>query len=170
MTRAEIIAIQTELGVQTDGIWGPITAAAYAARMAQDAPQSPVALPPVSKPWWQSRTVIGLAACYGVTEASSRGSDPVSTILDAARTSKWGLIQATGNLWAWGRDRAGANSNTATEGRGSESSAPNASLFGGDWGSGTISGSRCSFWNGAASDSNVNIGSRFACDHLMLVT
>ena len=27
MTRSEIIAIQTELGVQADGIWGPITAA-----------------------------------------------------------------------------------------------------------------------------------------------
>ena len=62
MTRSEIIAIQTELGVQADGIWGPITAAAYAARMAQDAPQSPVALPPVSKPWWQSRAVLGLLA------------------------------------------------------------------------------------------------------------
>ena len=62
MTRSEIIAIQTELGVQADGIWGPITAAAYAARMAQDAPQAPVAMPPVSKPWWQSRAVLGLAA------------------------------------------------------------------------------------------------------------
>ena len=38
MTRAEIIAIQTELGVKADGIWGPITAAAYAARMAHEAP------------------------------------------------------------------------------------------------------------------------------------
>ena len=62
MTRSEIIAIQTELGVQADGIWGPITAAAYAARMAQDAPQSLVALPPVSKPWWTSRAVLGLLA------------------------------------------------------------------------------------------------------------
>lgn len=62
MTRAEIIAIQSELGVKADGIWGPKTAAAYAARMAQDAPQAPVAMPPVSKPWWTSRTVIGLLA------------------------------------------------------------------------------------------------------------
>lgn len=62
MTRSEIIAIQSELGVQADGIWGPITAAAYAARMAHEAPRAPVALPPVSKPWWQSRAVLGLLA------------------------------------------------------------------------------------------------------------
>ena len=62
MTRSEIIAIQTELGVQADGIWGPITSAAYAARMAHEAPGAPVALPPVSKPWWQSRAVLGLLA------------------------------------------------------------------------------------------------------------
>ena len=62
MTRSEIIAIQTELGVQADGIWGPITAAAYAARMAHEAPHAPVVTPPVSKPWWQSRAVLGLLA------------------------------------------------------------------------------------------------------------
>jgi len=62
MTRSEIIAIQTELGVKADGIWGPITAAAYAARMAHEAPHAPVAMPPVSKPWWQSRAVLGLMA------------------------------------------------------------------------------------------------------------
>ena len=62
MTRVEIIAIQTELGVQADGIWGPITAAAYAARMAHEAPHAPVVMPPVSKPWWTSRAVLGLLA------------------------------------------------------------------------------------------------------------
>ena len=62
MTRAEIIAIQSELGVKADGIWGPITAAAYAARMAHEAPHAPVVMPPVSKPWWQSRAVLGLLA------------------------------------------------------------------------------------------------------------
>ena len=39
MTRAETIAIQTELGVKADGIWGPITAAcaliALAAQLGQ---------------------------------------------------------------------------------------------------------------------------------------
>ncbi len=43
-----------------------------------------------------------LAYAYGVTEATSRGSDPGSTGLDAARTSKWGVMQATGSLYTWG--------------------------------------------------------------------
>ena len=109
-----------------------------------------------------------MAAAFGVTEATSRGSDPVSTILDAARTSKWGLIGATGNLWVWGDERGGPTSNTATEGRGSETSAPNAARFGGDWDYGASPGSRSSLWGNAASASSSSIGSRFACDHLWL--
>ena len=109
-----------------------------------------------------------MAAAYGVTQASSRGSDPVNTILDAARTSKWGLIGATGNLWAWGEELGGPNSTVATEGRGTTTSMPNASLLGGYWGSGSNSGSRCSDWDLAASVSYASVGSRFACDHLAL--
>ena len=114
-----------------------------------------------------------MSAMYGVTEQTSIGSDPVSTILDAPRTSKWGVIGATGNLWIWGRTRgggfAGASWNANTEGRGSEYNAPSASLLGGDWGDGSNSGSRCSGWSVAASVSNAYIGSRFSCDHLQLV-
>ena len=73
MTRSEIIAIQTELGVKADGIWGPKTAAAYAARMAHEAPGAPVALPPASKPWWQSRAVLGLLASVLAMIASRLG-------------------------------------------------------------------------------------------------
>jgi hypothetical protein len=113
-----------------------------------------------------------MSAAYGTTEASSIGTDQVSTILNAAYTSKWGVIQAAGVLWVWGRDRGGpaaaASWNANTEGRGSEFNAPNAVLFGGDWGDGSDSGSRCSAWNTAASNSGGNIGSRFACDHLQL--
>ena len=113
-----------------------------------------------------------MAACYGVTEGTSRGTDPGNTILDAARTSKWGLIGATGNLWIWGEERGGAYNtggwNANTEGRGSEYNAPNAALFGGNWSDGGNAGSRCSYWSGAASDSYYTIGSRFACDHLWL--
>lgn len=39
----------------------------------------------------------------------------------------------------------------------------NAALLGGNWNNGANSGSRCSNWNNAASNSNNNIGSRFAC-------
>ena len=111
-----------------------------------------------------------MAAAFGVTEAASRGTDPVSTILDAARTSKWGLVGATGNLWAWGVERGGAWSTSAnTDGRGTETDAPNAALLGGAWNYSSNSGSRSSNWDDAASNSNSDVGSRFACDHLQLV-
>jgi hypothetical protein len=113
-----------------------------------------------------------MSLAYGTTEASSVGSDQVSTILNAVYTSKWGVMQSAGVLWVWGRDRggpfAGASWNANTEGRGSEFNAPNSALFGGNWGTGADSGSRCSYWDFAASFSNVVIGSRFVCDHLQL--
>ena len=113
-----------------------------------------------------------MSAMYGTTEASSVGSDQGSTILNAAYTSKWGVIQSTGVLWVWGRDRGGAYNtggwNANTEGRGSEYTAPNAVLLGGLWDAGSGSGSRCSGWNIAASNSHSNFGSRFCCDHLQL--
>ena len=113
-----------------------------------------------------------MAAAFGTTEASSIGTDQVSTILNAAYTSKWGVMQATGVLWSWGRERGGpfaaASWNANTEGRGSEYNAPDACLLGGYWDSGAFSGSRCSYWFFAASFSYSFIGSRFACDHLQL--
>ena len=113
-----------------------------------------------------------MSAMYGTTEASSIGTDQGSTILNAAYTSKWGVIQSTGVLWIWGDDRGGAYNtagwNANTEGRGSEYNAPNAVVLGGDWGAGAISGSRCSYWDGAASTSYNGFGSRFCCDHLQL--
>ena len=113
-----------------------------------------------------------MAHAYGTTEASSIGTDQGSTILNAAYTSAAGLFQATGVLWIWGDDRGGAYNtagwNANTEGRGSEYNAPNAVLLGGDWGNGAISGSRCSYWSYAASNSGGVVGSRFCCDHLQL--
>jgi hypothetical protein len=113
-----------------------------------------------------------MSAMYGTTEASSIGTDQGSTILNAAYTSKWGVIQSTGVLWIWGDDRGGAYNtagwNANTEGRGSEYNAPNAVLLGGNWGDGANSGSRCSNWNTAASASYGDVGSRFCCDHLQL--
>ncbi len=109
-----------------------------------------------------------IVAAYGVTEQTSRGTDPVSTLLDAPRTSKWGLIGATGNLWVWGKDRCGPTGNPATESRGVQATTSNASLFGGAWYDGSISGSRCSNWNNVASLSRSYVGSRFVCDHLIL--
>ena len=113
-----------------------------------------------------------MSAMYGTTEASSIGTDPSTTNWDAAYVSKWGVNQATGCMYVWGRDRGGpaaaASWNANTEGRGSEYNAPNAVIFGDNYSSGSNSGSRCSYWGVAASFSNGNIGSRFACDHLQL--
>jgi hypothetical protein len=113
-----------------------------------------------------------MAASYGTTEGSSVGTDQGSTVLNAAYTSKWGVIQATGVMWVWACDRGGAYNtggwNANTEGRGSEYNAPNASLLGGIWGDGSNAGSRCSNWSVAASASYSDVGSRFACDHLQL--
>ena len=113
-----------------------------------------------------------MAMAYGTTEASSIGSDQGSTILNAAYTSKWGVMQSTGVLWVWGDDRAGpfagASWNANTEGRGSEYNAPNAVVLGGYWGGGSNAGSRCSSWAVAASDSDSSFGVRCACDHLLL--
>jgi hypothetical protein len=113
-----------------------------------------------------------MALAYGTTEASSVGSDQVSTVLNAAYTSKWGVIQSSGVLYSWAADRGGpfaaASWNANTEGRGSEYNAPNAALFGGNWVSGSDAGSRCSYWPNAASVSVSSFGSRFVCDHLLL--
>lgn len=114
-----------------------------------------------------------MALAYGVTEATSRGSDPGTTGLDAARTSRWGIMQATGNLWVWGRELGGAYSTAGwsanTEGRGSTYNGPNAALFGAYWSDGEDSGSRASYWLNAPSNSIINIGARGVGDHLQLV-
>lgn len=113
-----------------------------------------------------------MAMAYGTTEASSIGSDQGSTILNAAYTSKWGVMQSAGVMYVWGDDRAGpfagASWNANTEGRGSEYNAPNVVLLGGAWPDGAVSGSRCSSWASAAAFSNSYLGVRFSCDHLLL--
>ena len=113
-----------------------------------------------------------MAATFGVTEATSRGSDPGSTGLDAPRTSRWGVMQATGNLWTWASDRGGSFAtggwNANTEGFGSEFNAPNASLLGAAWNGGSNAGSRSSSWFNSASNSNSTVSLRLRCDHLQL--
>jgi formylglycine-generating enzyme required for sulfatase activity len=113
-----------------------------------------------------------MSAAYGTTEASSIGTDQNNTILNAAYTSKWGVMQSTGVLWIWARDRGGpyaaASWNANTEGRGSEYNAPNACLLGGAWSDVSYSGSRSSNWSVDASSSSDGFGSRFCADHLQI--
>lgn len=42
-------------------------------------------------------------------------------------------------------------------------------ILGGNWNNGANSGSRCSNWNNAASNSNNNIGVRFSCDDMSIL-
>ena len=132
------------------------------------------------------------AAAYGVTEVAQRGSDPVTTGLGTSNagssnadnkfTSKWGVIQAAGVQWVWGRDLSyradGADAaaitafawKAVTSGRGSVyaqgANGLVAALLGGDWHDGSYCGSRASYWGSTPWHSGTNIGARGRCDHL----
>lgn len=93
-------------------------------------------------------------AAYGVTEKSSAEEDPEITKLDAPRTSKFGIMQATGNMWVWGHD--------------GDPDAPRASFFGGPWWSEDNAGSRYAFLGSWAVRSYGSIGARGRSDHLQL--
>ena len=121
------------------------------------------------------------ALAFGATEAVSRGNDPITTGLattnagssnaDQLLTSRWGVIQATGTMYAWGADFGGgaaAASWTAnTDGRGSTYQMENAVRLGGDWSDAAFSGSRTSVWANSPSVVSPSIGARGVCDHLV---
>ncbi len=92
------------------------------------------------------------AAALGVTERSSADNRPRTTCLDAARTSQYGLMQATGNLWVWGTD--------------GDIDDPRPSIFGGSWINGESAGSRYAPLDYWPEYSFENIGARGASDHL----
>ena len=142
--------------------------------------------------WWQASECLQSAgkdllsvgefgaAAYGTTEASSGGTDPGSTILRQAFTSKWGVMLASGNYWIWGRDWnmrwdgvGGWAWRNNAEGRGQQYIGGDANLvaalLGGGWGGGAGAGSRSSGWSNYPWDSVGNIGARGRCDHLTLV-
>jgi len=134
--------------------------------------------------WWEAAEVLAhhdkrlptyqefAALAYGSTEASSGGTDPVSTILRAAYTSKWGVMLATGNLWTWGDEFGGGAASAAwtanTNGRGSTYQMENAVLFGGVWDNGANAGSRCSVWSNSPANSYSSFSARGVCDHVRL--
>lgn len=66
MTQDEIIKIQEQLvkagwPVEIDGIYGPATAEAYQAWLNANTPADmPTPAPPAPKPWYLSRTIIGI--------------------------------------------------------------------------------------------------------------
>ncbi|NNU62457.1 hypothetical protein [Ochrobactrum soli] len=94
-------------------------------------------------------------ATFGVTERSSADRNPKITGLDAARTSRFGIMQATGNLWVWGTD--------------GDPQDPRPSIFGGSWIRGSDAGSRFADLGSWAGSSVGSVGARGASDHLTLV-
>lgn len=133
------------------------------------------------------------ALAYGVKEAYSIHDDPIKTglvngvgspgtgeDLNANKyTSKWGVIQASGNLWTWGSDfsyRTGSGVEgwkTSTGGRGSlyllNDTGLVAAIFGGGWSYGVDSGSRASRWHVYPWLFGNGVSGRGVCDHLQLV-
>jgi hypothetical protein len=137
--------------------------------------------------WWEQAELLSAygkrppsyqefsALAYGTTEASSRGTDPVSTTLNSTDdnfTSKWGVVQSTGCMSIWGRDfgggALGASYTANTEGRGSTYQLSNAVVLGGNWNETSNSGSRFSNWNNSPTYSANNVGSRGVADHLLV--
>ena len=94
------------------------------------------------------------AAAYGVKERSSIDDEPDTCGLDAKRTSRFGLMQATGNMWVWGTD--------------GHPDDPRPSFFGGSWIYGSDAGSRFAGLDYWPEYSNEFIGVRAASDHLNL--
>ena len=61
MTRAEILEIQRQLGLEQDGIYGPKTHDAYQRWLNANTIESmPTPAPAAAKPWYLSRAVIGI--------------------------------------------------------------------------------------------------------------
>ena len=112
-------------------------------------------------------------AAYGVTEGTSRGTDPGVTLCDAPRTSKY-MYQAAGNMWEWMAGQTDNPSGTfawqaSPQSRGNVYHVTlRAPLGGGVWGDGAVCGSRCSSWYFSPWSSYSDIGARGCCDHVEL--
>ncbi len=151
--------------------------------------------------WWQAAEVMTshgkqllsyaefAAAAYGATESQSRGNDPVTTGLgttnsgstnaDEEQTSRWGIIQATGTQWTWGRNSSyrpdganlGWNWRNVAGGRGQLNIYNDSGLvyvlLGGHWGS-AGSGSRASSWDAYPWVSGGDIAARGCAGHRSL--
>jgi hypothetical protein len=123
---------------------------------------------------------------YGVSEQKSSSTDGYETTAGKIEhysnlTSKWGIEQATGTQWIWGKDVGGNRDEGSTswawrdkaDGRGQiyalHDNHVTAVLLGAARDNGVDAGSRASNWRNYVWNSNWDIGSRFACDHLELV-
>ena len=110
------------------------------------------------------------------------GSDVGSSNADEKFTSKWGVVQAAGCMWTWGRDFSyladGADAAAITGwswkglGRGGaytqNTTGLVAALWGGSWANGSYCGSRASSWDVYPWNSSTYIGGRGRADHIRL--
>jgi hypothetical protein len=94
------------------------------------------------------------AAAFGVTEKSSDDDLVERAGLAPARTSRFGLMQATGQRWIWGTD--------------GDPDSPRASVFGGGWFNGSGAGSRYAHLDSRPGNSGVHLSARGRSDHLQL--
>jgi len=88
----------------------------------------------------------------GVEDGKTAGNDPIVTGHAPGLKSRYGVEQATGCMWTWGRD--------------ADTGDTYVSVFGGDWVS-FAAGPRRSDSSGPGGDW-ANIGARGRCDHLIL--
>jgi hypothetical protein len=114
-------------------------------------------------------------AAYGVTEGTDLGYDPVTTGLDAPRTSRF-MFQAAGNMWEWLAGEVSDPTTTAYAWQATPQTrgqvyhqALHAPLGGGNWANGAVCGSRCSLWVNSPWNADSSFGARGRCDHLQLV-
>lgn len=91
-------------------------------------------------------------AALGVTEKSAAGKRLEETGLDPDRTSRFGLMQATGNRWVW-----------ATDG---DLDDPSPSILGGSWILGDNAGSRCAGLGDWPDFSHEALSARGGGDHM----
>ncbi|MBN9242465.1 MAG: hypothetical protein J0I98_06705 [Mesorhizobium sp.] len=94
------------------------------------------------------------AIADGVTERTAAGDEPETTGLDAPRTSRFGIMQATGNMWVWGTD--------------GHPDDPRPSIFGGSWLNGSNAGSRYAHLVYWPAYSVAGFSARGRSDHMML--
>ncbi|WP_294963820.1 hypothetical protein [Sulfurimonas sp.] len=124
-----------------------------------------------------------MAIAYGVNEGKSSSTNGYEIVAGKVEhyselTSKYGIEQATGVQYLWGKDLMNGYGTTSfawkdnLEQRGqvySTSNSPTAVLLGGDRDDGVNAGSRASNWDYYVWSSGWGVGCRFACDHMKLV-
>jgi peptidoglycan hydrolase-like protein with peptidoglycan-binding domain len=112
MTRAQVLALQTELNAQgfgpltPDGQYGPDTAAAYRAYLDALDPRTPSLIPPAERPWWAKPALIGGATSVLVALAGLTGWHLDASLLGEILSALATLVAGALALYAGARGEA----------------------------------------------------------------